>query len=717
MLSLGAPGLWWGLTAALLPVAIHLAFRRRFRLERWGAMRFLAETHQRHRVRLQLERLILLALRTLVLLALAVVLLRPHYTLERDVGGRLPRDARVAAVLLLDDSLSATAPRGDPAWPHMQALAAAYLDTLRPGDEVSVLRRSELERSTFDPVYDLAGVRQQVLAMTPANLASDQLRLIDAGLDQLARHLNPQAELVLVHDGRGDGFGGSESQWAQLRHRLTGPPGAAAGTRTRPHVLVLSPPTGGTSANLGIRELRMARSVVPVDLPVAVHAVIERQGGRAPRQVDAQLLIDGQVVAERRLDLTQIGLHETVFRHRFTNAGAHGIEVHLAGLRDDLPMDDRRALAVEVDSTVPVLLIEGRPGTDLDGSLGLLAAALDPAGDGHGLFRPTRISTLELDARALATTRVAVLGDAAALEVSAVAALERFVVGGGGLLVVTGPGTDPTLADRAWWRAGEGFLPARLDPVRRDAGRSVVPLADGHAALAPFAGAARKAWAEISVTASLPLAGGGGDTLDRLLRLDDGSTLLAVQPRGRGRVALLTTDLAGEWNNLPFSTAFVPAMQALVGHLGATALPPRNLSVGDSLAWLVRHETTAAQADGPDGATVPLTATSWEGRPALVSGPLLRPGLWQVRDGTQTTTYAVTVPASEGALLPIPPAQVASAVAGADLRLAATPIQVTDLAGPGSSATRELWPLLLAVAVLAFVAESGVLWWTRRGRP
>ena len=43
--------------------------------------------------------------------------------------------------------------------------------------------------------------------------------------------------------------------------------------------------------------------------------------------------------------------------------------------------------------------------------------------------------------------------------------------------------------------------------------------------------------------------------------------------------------------------------------------------------------------------------------------------------------------------------------------------QVTDLAGPGGSATRDLWPLLLAVAVLAFLAESGVLWWARRSRP
>jgi len=716
MLSLAAPGLWWGLSAALLPVVIHLAFRRRFRLEPWGAMRFLTETHQRHRVRLQVERLVLLTLRTVVLLALAGALLRPQYSLERADGGRLPRDARVAAVLLLDDSISATAPRGDPAWPRMLALAAAYLDTLRPGDEVSVLRRSELEHSAADPAYDLAAVRQQVLALTPSAMASDQQRLVDAGLDQFARCLNPQAELVLVHDGRGDGFGGSASQWAQLRHRLSGPPGAVAGSRARPHLLVLAPPTGGPSANLGIRELRMARSVVSVDRPVALHVVIERQGDRAPRQVDAQLLVDGQVVEERRLALPTSGLHEAIFMYRFTSAGAHGIAVQLAGLRDDLPMDDRRAMAVEVDATVPVLLIEGQPGTDLDGSLGLLAAALDPVGDGRGLFRMTRISTLDLDAHALASTRVAVLGDAAALEVSAVAALERFVVGGGGLLVVTGPGTDPTLADRAWWRDGEGFLPARLDPVRRDAGRSVVPLADGHPALAPFAGAMRKSWAEISVTASLPLAG-GGDALERLLRLDDGSTLLAVQPRGRGRVALLTTDLAGQWNNLPFSAAFVPAMQALIGHLGATALPPRNLTVGDSLAWLVRNEATVAQADGPEGTTVPLTATGWEGRPALVSGPLLNPGLWQVRASDQTSTYAVTVPASEGALQPIPPAQVASALAGADLRLATTPEQVTDLAGPGGSATRDLWPLLLAVAVLAFLAESGVLWWARRSRP
>ena len=59
-----------GAASVIVPILIHLLSRQRRRPVRWGAMRFLIEALRKHRRRLQLEQLLLLAVRCLILLVL-----------------------------------------------------------------------------------------------------------------------------------------------------------------------------------------------------------------------------------------------------------------------------------------------------------------------------------------------------------------------------------------------------------------------------------------------------------------------------------------------------------------------------------------------------------------------------------------------------------------------------------------------------------------------
>src|SRR5438309_665939 len=92
-----------GLIAISVPIIIHLLNRRRFQKVVWAAMRFLKLSVEQNQRRMQIEDLILLALRCLLLALLALALARPALmSNSKDVFGQ----SKVTGAIILDNSYS-----------------------------------------------------------------------------------------------------------------------------------------------------------------------------------------------------------------------------------------------------------------------------------------------------------------------------------------------------------------------------------------------------------------------------------------------------------------------------------------------------------------------------------------------------------------------------------------------------------------------------------
>lgn len=720
ILQIAAPALGL-LAAAVLPIVIHIVHRRRSRLVAWGAMRFLRVVLERERTRLRLENLLLLTLRVLFLLAIAGALMRPQLrTRAEGLGDQIPRAAPTAAVLLIDDSLASAAPAEAPAITGMRALAHAYLDTLASGDEVSILTGSTLGEPAADPLIDLPSAHQALDRIVPSAGAGDGPALIAAGLEQLRRHLNPEAELVLITPGAGGCLAAADpARWQEVASQLALPTAAgddAVGTRTRPHLILLHPPAPTTALqNAAVVALHLDASLVPAGTPVQVHARIALRGTHRVEAVLARLALDGRTVAERACALSPPAEQQIDFTLPSPPAGSHVLEVALTGARDQLPIDDRRAVALVVAASIPVLLVEGEPGTGLRGSLGLFAAALAPTGS--EAFQPRRIGLAGLTDTALSEARVVVLGDCPLLDAGSIARLERFCAGGGGILVAAGPHLLGEEASRFAWRGGDGFLPARLGPPR------TLPAALG-ARLLPTG---RPAYATLARAGAMALADAGIRQLhaveevppdaEPLLTTSAGDLLAVARARGRGRVVLLATGLDGEDAALPLTPGFVPLVRALVMDLAGELRPPRDLRIGERLAWEVppgvARETVHATA--PDGQVLPLLPGTWEGSPALLSAPVLQPGTATVFTGeTVAARYAVALDPQASTLQPLTDATISACLPGVPRHEVARPLQVAELFGATGDRTHELWLPLGVAALVLLAAESGWAWVLRR---
>jgi hypothetical protein len=312
--------------------------------------------------------------------------------------------------------------------------------------------------------------------------------------------------------------------------------------------------------------------------------------------------------------------------------------------------------------------------------------------------------------------RVVVLGDVHALEPAMVDALERFVVGGGGVLVGLGPDSDAAAINQFWARGGEGFLPCPLERAVTPA-KPALPaaLSLGHPIFSGFGAKSDEAWkaARIKTYFKLGTRQIKAADLEVLLKLDNEDALVVERRRGLGLVTLVATSLNADWTDLPLQAAYVALMRGVVGHLGSYIIPPRNLQPGDQIIYpRLKNPAQAMKGETPDGKPLKLTLGAWEGRDALVSEPLMEPGVYTLRDPKEPSPirYAVALAPAESALLPISDREMTQAFAGA-ANLFHTPEQIAENLDPARRHSVELWKWFLLGAILLMFVEG---WMTRR---
>src|SRR5947209_15342895 len=130
------PYMLWGALAALVPLAIHLFFRSRYRTVPWAAMKFLLTSVEQTSRRLKFQELLLLLLRMAVLVMLAIAFARPVLSLIGATG----RGDSVDAVLVFDTSFSMGAQDGNKTrLERAKEEAVKIIDELPPHSNVQIV--------------------------------------------------------------------------------------------------------------------------------------------------------------------------------------------------------------------------------------------------------------------------------------------------------------------------------------------------------------------------------------------------------------------------------------------------------------------------------------------------------------------------------------------------------------------------------------------------
>ncbi len=206
MISFTLPWALFGLTAAGIPLFLHLVQRHEPREMLFPAVRYLEDTTREHRRRLQLRNLLLLVLRTLLIIAL--VLAAAGATINR---GGLGSHAPTALVLVVDNSASSAAVHdGEATLAHMVPAAVGVLDRATLADRLWLVTADGLV--VPGTATELAA-RLHTLKSQPVRL--DLGAAVSQARELIAASGRP-GEVVLVSDLQQTALGGARGSGDML---------------------------------------------------------------------------------------------------------------------------------------------------------------------------------------------------------------------------------------------------------------------------------------------------------------------------------------------------------------------------------------------------------------------------------------------------------------------------------------------------------------------
>jgi len=733
-----APLFWYGLPLAAAPVLIHLINLLRQRRVQWAAMEFLLASQRRYRTRVLLRQIALLTLRTLAVLGLVAALAQPRW---RSAGG-IAGNAATTHLVILDDSASmgdttgggnevetdaaagddrrATAfDRGRRMVERIAADLASSAGRHRLGVAVTSHLAAADDESLLLPFTDLApdsipAVRD-ALGRAGAGDAAAGLREACPAARRLAAGTDGPRMIWIVGDFRSRDWLGGDEPAATLRQL------AADGATLR----LVDCAGDGPATNLTVARLEVSGGVPAAGVLLPVEVEIRNDGPASVRDVALELREDGGGRPGVRIDeIPAGGVASRRFDVRFTTPGSHAIEAAVPG--DALRADDVRRTVIDVADRVDVLVVDGATdsaggGTGSGDGFYVTTALAPGAGAATGL-RPRVVPPAALAATDLGQYACIWILDVERLDAAAIAAVEAYVRGGGGVVFFCGPRTRADVVNATLHRGGEGLFPVPLVgavdllPDARAAAPTPDVTVEDHPVVAVLSGQRNPLLDAVRIERFWAIDRGfdaAGQGVRRLLSLRTGQPLAVEKTFGEGGVVAVLTTAAPEWNNWARANpSWVVVLLELESHLARLRRRAESVTVGDPV--VVRLEVGIDEPDvqflvPPDAAVVRQTAVATSGPtlearlPATAHAGIVE-ARWRRLDGSERErSIAVNVDPAEGLLERVGLGRLEAALRGVPFRYD----RAADVAATaGDTAGRPLsLPLLVTVAALLLLEQ------------
>jgi hypothetical protein len=549
MLSFLYPAFLLGALAAAVPIVLHLIKREAAPEVRFSAVHLLRRAPTEQSRWQRLREWLLLAARVAAILLLALAFARPYLAAHAGPGSTV-------TIVAVDTSLSMGAPGR---FERARTLARAAVEEAPAGSFVGLLSFDDRPTLVVEPIAERATVLSAIDTLGPGFGATRY----GPALARAQEAIPGTGRVVVVTDMQRAGWDHSER------------PSLAPGVEVR-----VVDAGADRSENLAVVGVQRSEN--------GVIAVLRNSGTR-DRETRARLVVDRRDASASRVRVPAGGTSDVAFP---LPAGTPAVAVTI----DDAggwPGDNARHLVTGTRQGPRVIAVTERAGQGLLYLQRALAAAPDDA-----RFRFESVTATGLS-RALESGHgsprisadsiaVVLIAGGRGFDRSARDAIERYVRGGGGLVVVAGPSLDPEAAAAI---VGLDRTPRSLGG---EADVRLAPVDTRHPVFHAF-GLAASALGAVRFTRSWEL---GDEGWDVIARFTDGRAALVERHVEGGRVLLFASDLDLGWNDLPVHPAFVPFVHETLRYAAQVRAMPRELFVADAPSGSTRAPGIATVAGG-----------------------------------------------------------------------------------------------------------------------
>ncbi|MBI4582029.1 MAG: BatA domain-containing protein [Planctomycetes bacterium] len=699
--SLGLPGLAWGLLALGVPIVVHLILRERARREVFPAMRFLLQTHASATRTHRLRQLLLLAAR-MALFVLAVGILgrmgcaREGGVSRMGIAAGAPTPASV--VVCIDNSASmGYRYQGRTRVEAAADWARALLEDRRrfgPGSQFAVLCGSA-GAGSGGWRDDLRSAVRLVDTARPANHNLGAAQLLGPAFTLLSAARNARREVYLFTDL-------TETSWTDT-----------------------PPPTPATLGGLYIMDVGQDEDrnvslgwpqVPPYELPAGapINVPVRVVVGDLPAEPVIEISVDGKPRGRQSAgSLAPHSQAEIALNLPSLEPGGHALTVGMEPA-DALACDNVRHAWLMVGTLPRIGLIQRQSAIgDRQWAIGDSARGGDVGEILRAMIAPPAVPASEhryavedipigdmLDQNTSGYLAI-VLADVKGLNGLAWEKLGGYVNAGGVLVIVPGPSISPD----GYSPAGN-LLPATIEgvgvcepPVRPAAANL------SHPYLQPFADLTIDSINDRYAFKRADLKPGASSTV--VFPFADGAPAMVESRVGKGQVVLLAFSVAADWGQ--FGTQAAPTI-VLLHRILEVAHPPLE-NVASLTAGRAGLRTIAAA----DGSPLVVTGSDGTGTSILPAGgrgyrlPADVPGTYEAAEKSNpqlpALRYSVNVSQTESQLARISPEQVKSRVDRQVVQVLRPGEDLAVAAGEGGG--RVTWAVPLGLMLLGLlVIES-----------
>jgi len=717
------PLLLVGLSAVSVPIIIHLLNRRKYQRVVWAAMRFVLAAMQKNQKRMNIEELILLAMRCLILAMLALAMSRPTlFGAGSFLGG-----SSVTAVVIVDNSYSMSQTDGTQSRFELAThkVADDIISSLPGGSSVAVLLASDVAQDVIpEPTFDLTFARERIHKALVSDRGTNLLPALQRAV-KILENKPGSREIYLLTDGQASGW----RQMGGIQQLLT-----EKKDSIRSHLVFIGAPE---PRNLGVSVLRMAGALAPVNRSLRFDVEVTNYGREEARDVPVRLIIDNDPPSEETT-IEKIGPGQSKSISLFAKMRTKGFHTVTAKIsRDQLPRDDERAIVVRAIKQVQVVLVEGKPGREFrESEAGFLRRALQPVDDSarENYFIQTRtVSPAELEGTRLDDADVIALANVSDLSPNLLRAVQQSVREGAGLMIFLGDQTNLAFYNEQMGRQ-LGMLPAVIGDPQGDASQeekywTYQGKDYTHPITAiwndPGAGnmGAVRSYRRFDLTpAGLPekskMKPGSPEigAASVVLKYNDGKPAVIERSYGLGRVMLFAgpASIAGTWNDLAVRPkVFVPLLHRILAAMLSRQEEYLNVRTGQKFTWHVGEDLLGRDAMIVRPGTEDKTRDSRKveavsGLPTLAYDRTDLAGVYNVSiagDAGDTIKFATQSDPQESRIEPLSADQreALSSVAGVTDWQAGVAME-KDFSKQRSG--REIWLWFATIAVLLGAAET-----------
>lgn len=606
------PALLAGASAGSIPIIIHLLNRQRFRRIWWGAMHWLWAAQKKASRRLRIEQLILLLIRVLILVLLAFALARPAL---HEGMGMLSGRPHAYRVIVIDNSYSmGYSVGGKPLFDKAKEMAVKLVEQLQPGDEVDVLLANDrIEELTptaalkhSDVIRDIQAARLSDGTTHLPRAIAGACRLIQ---DRKSKH--PRKEIVLITDRtRRSWMEASDTPKKLDSTEQEAVEQVFGDDKGKPRLWVVRLAGEPHPQNAVAVRLDIDEKVVTAGVETQIVAEVQNKGLDPLPGLPVTLFVDGDRIGREEIAKLEPAAREpVVFRHTFPVAGSHALSVEV-GL-DNLPADNTRFLAVDVEEQVKVLLVDGMQKAEkMESEMDFLRQALLPSRAeevhaGHMPLFPEVIGDGEFPNKELDDYSLIVLANVALIPKEKIDVLEQWVKRGGSLWIWMGDRIDP----RTYNTEMGSLLPAVVgeavglgnqeEAVRTNTQERVSDKVVDHPAIRSLANFKKEesSLARMEVYRRFKLEAKpaeGAQAVRTMLALENGDPVALDWNLGEGRVVLMGTSADRDWCNWPTLIQYMPLVNFIALDLIKPGHEARNRAVGEPFVYRIPRQTLGA---------------------------------------------------------------------------------------------------------------------------